>query len=198
MRALINNRFYAHLSRTLGLVPRLIIAQSTNDSPRQSERVLGGLFEAYIGGMHRELGLAGYQDLYTWFRELMEPYAIDCFRQMQGAAFLASSLCYIADNNIEASQQLARGATDETAEVSSFSSYLNHYANKYRLPAPTYSFEMKGAPHAPVWLCTVQLGDRAYAGPPRSVKAWAKDGACEAAIAAMGLDEYGVLDSQNR
>jgi len=85
MTTLVNNRFYAHLSRTLGLDKRLIIAESTCRAPLDSERVLGGLFEAYVGGMHKEMGMERHMELYSWFRQLMEPYVLGFFKQMQGA-----------------------------------------------------------------------------------------------------------------
>ncbi|KAF8241596.1 ribonuclease III [Wilcoxina mikolae CBS 423.85] len=90
MAALVNNRFYAQLSRALCLDKRLVIAESTCRNPLESERVLGGLFEAYVGGMHKEMGIERHKELYSWFRQLMEPYALDFFRQMQGAHYVHS------------------------------------------------------------------------------------------------------------
>jgi hypothetical protein len=39
-------------------------------------RICAGLFEAYVGGMHKELGIRGYPQLCQWFESIMKPYAI--------------------------------------------------------------------------------------------------------------------------
>lgn len=74
--ALVSNRFYCHLTRTLGIAGRLEIGGSASIQTIGTERVIGGLFEAYIGGIHRETGLGGYPTLYRWFEDLVKPYAI--------------------------------------------------------------------------------------------------------------------------
>jgi len=76
MAALINNRFYAHMARQLGLADRLVTGITAGTKPFESDRVLGGLFEAFVGGMHKDMGMERYQELYLWFNALMKPYAL--------------------------------------------------------------------------------------------------------------------------
>ena len=76
MAALINNRFYAHMARQLGLADRLVTGITAGSKPFESDRVLGGLFEAFVGGMHKDMGMERYQELYLWFNALMKPYAL--------------------------------------------------------------------------------------------------------------------------
>jgi dsRNA-specific ribonuclease len=83
--ALVCNRFYAHLSRTLGLDQRLLLAETSGQQPLQSDRVLGGLFEAFVGGMHKELGFEGHRKLYEWFEDLITPYARAFWQEMTEA-----------------------------------------------------------------------------------------------------------------
>lgn len=75
MAALINNPFYALLARRLELPRRLVTGVTASEMTAQSDRVLGGLFEAYVGGIHKDLGMHNHRDLYAWFQPLMEPYA---------------------------------------------------------------------------------------------------------------------------
>ncbi|KAF8254044.1 ribonuclease III [Wilcoxina mikolae CBS 423.85] len=83
MATLINNKFYAHLARKMGLADRLVMGVTAGNKPLESERVLGGLFEAYVGGMHRDMGMERYQELYVWFNALLEPYAIAYQKELE-------------------------------------------------------------------------------------------------------------------
>jgi dsRNA-specific ribonuclease len=70
--ALVCTHFYAHLARMLGLNERIIQGITSYLQISQSERVLAGQFEAFVGGMHKEMEIT---DLFEWFRVLVEPYA---------------------------------------------------------------------------------------------------------------------------
>lgn len=76
MAALINNPFYALLARRLDLPKRLVTGVTASEKTAQSDRVLGGLFEAYVGGIHKDLGMDKHRELYAWFKPLIEPYAM--------------------------------------------------------------------------------------------------------------------------
>ena len=84
MAALTNNRFYAKLSRLMGLDQRLRAAATSGRAPFVSDRVLGGLFEAYVAGMHRELGVHRHERLYALFAGMMTPYALAFHQLMLG------------------------------------------------------------------------------------------------------------------
>jgi len=180
MTTLVNNRFYAHLSRTLGLDKRLIIAESTCRAPLDSERVLGGLFEAYVGGMHKEMGMERHMELYSWFRQLMEPYVLGFFKQMQGSS---------------QQQQPVRGNTQQrtvredediyTGDVPTFTIQLNEYAAKHRLAPPEFKFISRGFAHKLEWVCEVKLGGKPVMGPPAAAKSAAKNLACRKAMAVV-------------
>lgn len=76
--ALENNKFYAALSRKLGLEDQIV---ATSVEQRQSDNVLGGVFEAYVGGRFLDMRkVHGDQDakfkLNAWVDELMKPYMV--------------------------------------------------------------------------------------------------------------------------
>ena len=82
MAALTNNRFYANLSRRMGLDRRLRVAETSGRAPFASDRVLGGLFEAYVAGVHRELGVRHHDRLCALLSGMMTPCALAYHRLM--------------------------------------------------------------------------------------------------------------------
>lgn len=71
-----NNEFYAHVTRKIGLDRNLV---TVNESQKQSSRVLGGLLEAYIGGLWLDLEksagvTAADEKVYEWASEVFTPF----------------------------------------------------------------------------------------------------------------------------
>jgi dsRNA-specific ribonuclease len=73
--ALICTTFYAYLARKLGFKERIILGTTSAPETLESNRVLAGQFEAFVGGMFDEMGITRYAELFEWFRTLIEPYA---------------------------------------------------------------------------------------------------------------------------
>jgi hypothetical protein len=63
------------LTRRLGFKERIILGTYSAPETLESDRVLAGQFEAFVGGMKDEMGNTRYAELFEWFRALMEPYA---------------------------------------------------------------------------------------------------------------------------
>jgi dsRNA-specific ribonuclease len=152
---LVNNRFYAHLSQRLGLAEKVI---AVNPESRRSARVHAGVFEAYIGGMHRELGLAGHERLFQWFRGVIEEYAQRFYEQLG---------CGISDSK------------DEKEEGQTWTAWLHEFAGKRGLPMPEYIYNKRGAPHLPIWECTVFLSGQKHGVAEGGRQKEAREKACE-------------------
>lgn len=89
---ILSNRFYAHMSRTLGLNSRLRLHNANYNGTLETERVLGGLFEAYIAGVYKEYGNARFAELYVWFAGWMRPYFVAISSQITGKPIHSQSL----------------------------------------------------------------------------------------------------------
>jgi len=160
---LLSNRFYAHLSRTFGLEAKLKVRLqncSGSDNVVNSERVLGGLFEAYVAGVYGEYGASRFAELYTWFARWMKPYFIDISSQ-------------IADG------KEAKKTAPQSGTVSPVSR-LHEYIDAHRLPRPTYRYAR--VEWSDLWACFVKLGDKEVGGTPMAKKQQAKGAACKAAL----------------
>ncbi|KAF8534230.1 ribonuclease III domain-containing protein [Trichophaea hybrida] len=178
MTALVNNSFYAQLSRILGLDKHLIIAESTGNGPKDSERVLGGLFGAYVGGMHKEIGMERHMELYSWFRQLMEPYALDFYKEIQGTLQQQPEQLW---GNTKP-QTLWEEEDISTEDASKFTMQLHEIVAKYRLAQPEFTFVKGGLGHKVEWVCVVRLGERPVMGPAAASKSAAKHLACRGAM----------------
>lgn len=71
------------MSRAHGLDLRLRLQGVNHENVLESERVLGGLFEAYIAGVYKEYGNAGFAALYAWFAWWMRPYFVEISTQLR-------------------------------------------------------------------------------------------------------------------
>lgn len=87
MGALENNDFFAHLSRIYGLKERLLVGSTTSVKLIQnSNTVLGGLFEAYVGGVYldnvaRTDEATALHAMIKWLTPVFEPY-LASYRQL--------------------------------------------------------------------------------------------------------------------
>lgn len=170
--ALTSKPLHAHLSRLLTLPPRLKSA-----SP-PSEKVLADLFDAYLAGISRDLGLARFDDLYRWYFTLLEPYAV-------------------AYHQLYASHTLA--PPPRRQELAAYTSRLMEYAAKNKLDPPRFEFVSNGAQGADItWSCCVVLGGNRVSTGTASSKAEAKHSASMMAMRALPAQGADPLGGQQR
>ncbi|KAF8538370.1 ribonuclease III domain-containing protein [Trichophaea hybrida] len=193
MATLINNKFYAHLARKLGLADRLVMGVTAGNKPLESERVLGGLFEAYVGGMHRDMGMERYQELYVWFNALLEPYAIAYQKELEAiSAKLAeekkpqtsttanpSETSTTIVNDSPANPYLTRKDPGPITKIFTHAMWLHQYTTQNYLTMPDYSYLREGPKCEIRWKCAVLLDNQRFVGPPESSKAAAKNSVCK-------------------
>jgi len=185
---LLSNRFYAHLSRTLGLEARLKVRLqdcSGSGSVVSSERVLGGLFEAYVAGVYGEYGPARFAELYTWFSRWMRPYFVDISSQIAGilpppppTLYSAAGGRVLTTGGGQGGKESKRAAP-QTGTISPVSR-LHEFIDAHRLPRPTYRYAR--VEWSDLWACFVKLGDKEVGGTPMAKKQLAKGAACQAAL----------------
>ncbi|KAL7268468.1 hypothetical protein RUND412_008908 [Rhizina undulata] len=208
--ALESNSFYAVICRRLGLHTKL---KALSCQAMESDRVLGSLFEAYIGGVYKEIGIDRYSVIYKWFSELLTPYAqaykkyYDTYQTTLNNGNL-TSLSGVATPGVKTSASPLAGSPVATAASSSFSaggpssgnaaskhrrqtlshytSRLMEYAAKYRLNPPSFSFEHNGLDGALIqWTAIVSLDGTNIARALASTKAEAKHLACKEALGTL-------------
>jgi len=158
---LINNRFYAYLSQRLGLAD---MVKAASPQARMSERVHAGIFEAYIGGMHRELGLAENAKLFQWFRGVIEGYAQHFYTQLG---------CGVSRKK--------KGGWEQKEEGKTWAAWLNEFADKHGLQKPEYTYEVIrwASGGSPIWGCSVILGGQKHGVAEGRGKREARERACE-------------------
>ncbi|KAI5817381.1 hypothetical protein BZA77DRAFT_40281 [Pyronema omphalodes] len=174
--ALVNNEFYSHMSRKLGLVQRLRVRGEHDKSA--TTRICAGLFEAYVGGMHKELGIKGYPLLCQWFESIMKPYAIAFKEKFEEVSAVKTEG--------GPSRVLPTLTTMNTNP--SWTKWVNLYAMKNYLNFPEFKYERIAArkiKHPLVtrdmsqfWTCTVNIEGFTFESGMRRSKAIAKDVVC--------------------
>jgi dsRNA-specific ribonuclease len=108
MGALENNEFFAHLSVMYGLKDRLVVGSNSSvEDIKKSITVLGGLFEAYVGGVYLDRvaktdEATALHDMIKWLTPVFEPY-LASYRLLHGDIKLARGieklgLCFLVFN----------------------------------------------------------------------------------------------------
>ncbi|KAA8902668.1 ribonuclease III domain-containing protein [Sphaerosporella brunnea] len=140
--ALTSRALHAHLCRLLQLPQYL---RTSSPTVLQSDRVLAELFEAFIAGVAKDLGLGRWEELYRFYFQLLEPFI---------HAFHALYHQHLSAPSREKRRQ----------ELAPWTSKLMEYAAKNKLEPPKFEFESNGAQGQEItWSCIVVLGGRQVA-----------------------------------
>ncbi|KAI5817360.1 ribonuclease III domain-containing protein [Pyronema omphalodes] len=192
--ALVNNEFYAYICRQLGLIQRLKVHGEHDKCA--TTRICAGLFEAYVGGMHKELGLKGYPQLYEWFESIMKPYAIAFKERLEE----------VAAAKIETGSSRVLPTLAKMKINPSWVNWLHLYAAKNSLNVPEFEYEgtAAGSVNCPLvtagdmsqfWTCTVEIEGFTFESGMKRSKASAKDAVCyeiyKFVMRKQGLDPEG-------
>lgn len=190
--ALTTTSFYAHLSRVLSLHSRLTALNYTSDS----DGILGKLFTAYIGGIHRELGTQRYHDLYIWYSQVVAPYAEKyhaLYQEHISSTSTSNALITLKKPTFTVNTPGLLGtavATPTSTEppkpssieaklrrqnISMYTSRLMEFAAKSRLSQPSFMFKDNGYQGMNIqWTVTVSLDGRDIATAVATTKLEAK------------------------
>lgn len=196
--ALTTTSFYAHLSRVLSLHSRLTALNYTSDS----DGILGKLFTAYIGGIHRELGTQRYHDLYIWYSQVVAPYAEKyhtLYQEHISSAGTSNALITLKKPTFTVNTPGLLGSATTTAmatvtpaptdplkpssieaklrrqNISIYTSRLMEFAAKSRLSQPSFMFKDNGYQGMNIqWTVTVSLDGRDIATAVATTKLEAK------------------------
>ncbi|CUS11619.1 unnamed protein product [Tuber aestivum] len=203
-QALEDKAFYAHLSRRLGLHNRIPLTYQAGES----DRILSGLFTAYVGAIQRELGTDGFPTISGTFCQLLRPYA-EAYKAHHDTHIAANphlpptpiiSPISAAPSSLAAQQQQHVFPIFQTAitsdsgaaklrrqHVSVYTSRLMEYAAKCKLPQPSFMFKDNGCQGAAIqWCATVNVNGSDIASAVASTKLEAKHLASKDALQAIG------------
>ncbi|KAH0608816.1 uncharacterized protein H6S33_001044 [Morchella sextelata] len=184
--ALTTTSFYAHLSRVLSLHSRLTALNYTSDS----DGILGKLFTAYIGGIHRELGTQRYHDLYIWYSQVVAPYAekyhtlyqehiSSTGSTMKKPTFTVNTPGLLGTATPAVSTDPPKPSSIEAKlrrqNISIYTSRLMEFAAKSRLSQPSFMFKDNGYQGMMIqWTVTVSLDGKDIATAVATTKLEAK------------------------
>ncbi|KAF8534407.1 hypothetical protein BDD12DRAFT_699952, partial [Trichophaea hybrida] len=135
--ALTSKPLHAHLSRLLNLHQNL--HTSAPEKTLSSDKVLAELFEAYLAGLSRDLGIHRFHDLYAWYHSLLSPFTH-------------------AYHALYAQHSAAPPPKNGRQELAPYTSRLMEYAAKNKLEPPKFEFESNGQQGTEIqWRCCVIL-----------------------------------------
>lgn len=160
-----------------------------------SDRILGSLFAAYIGAIHRDMGIAGSSNLHAWYSQLVVPYA-QAYRMYYDQFMLTAHLAAPFMSAVQypnppstVAMDILRSSAESKARrqnVSVYTSRLMEYAAKYHLPQPHFTFQDNGYQGALIeWTATVGVGGKDVATAIASTKLEAKHLASKEALLAL-------------
>ncbi|TGZ81805.1 hypothetical protein EX30DRAFT_233523 [Ascodesmis nigricans] len=166
--ALTAKPFHTNLSRLLRLPENL---RHATQLPL-SERIIAELFEAYIGGIARELGTEQFGRLHAWYYNLIQPY-VKYYHE-----------AYLNRDNINPIPTVSSSESKlRRQNVAAYTSRLMEYAAKNKLEPPKFEYKDNGLQGAGIeWQATVFLGGAQVATAKATTKLEAKHLASKGAL----------------
>ena len=187
----------AHLARRTGMSDDIVLGNCSINWTHPGHKVLGGLFEAYVGGMQRELGLEGYPVLYNWFEDMMLPYAQHFHKEICEAlepevkpermlrlSFHASAMLTHAEITLKGTTY-SRGTVklklplDLTGKDDrTYTNWVHEFCSINHFSTPNYTYDKVGeARHMGGWRCFADLHVEKFSS-IATLKQTAKENVC--------------------
>lgn len=186
MRSLVvGNQTLATITRMYKLNDRLCCHHAQEIALKASNNIQANIFEAYVGGLYKDRGVAGLEVIKNWMRELFRPYLSEAYRVVR----VEHGLSPDPEPMPPRSQDRSLGAPSRLSPSIGHLSLFNQYLQQKNM---TIEWDYKdsageGTRTTPVWIARAMVDQKCLGRGRGNTKKAARTEAAKEGLQQMGV-----------